>query len=335
MSDSICDIFSVSHAFIFKYLSLERNQAATEIQRHVRGFTVRRRLSVDTRFRVMRVLATPSQDRETAASGILEDRGLERSEARAVLEDIQEALGNKEAMFTKKEALRILPQLVREANLSVANCLRTFREAELLGKMKPVELNFIQVEALANGRQRVVEFSQDWRTGCRDISQFYSDPGPDRHLERILEDVGRADQERSQQSSRHVLKERHSDLQPPPPPATVEVKQSGQKTVRAKAPAPAVKVEQVGLSQTKPSAKWPEVKPCFGRDRDQPAPPPVNSVINQLNSLKNLQPQAEADGPFNFRKLLRKTSAAPTDSLRMRHNIQSFVQVLEGEIQVL
>ena len=44
-------------------------------------------------------------------------------------------------------------------------------------------------------------------------------------------------------------------------------------------------------------------------------------------------PQAEADGPFNFRKLLRKTSAAPTDSLRMRHNIQSFV--LEGEIQVL
>ena len=152
-----------------------------------------------------------------------------------------------------------------------------------------------------------------------------------------MEEVARPDQEASQLTSRHVLKERHTDLQPPPPPATVEVKQSGQKTVRGRAAAAAVKVDQrrpkVGLSQTKPSAKWPEVKPCFVRDRAQPPPPPVNSVINQLNSLKNLQPQAEADGPFNFRKLLRKTSAAPTDSLRMRHNIQSFV--LEGEIQVL
>ena len=297
---------------------------------------------MDTRCRVMRVLAAPSPDRETAASDILEDRGLERSEARAVLEDIQEALGNKEAMFTKKEALRILPQLVREANLSVTPSLRTFREAELVGKMMPVELNFIQVEAGAGGRQKLAESDQEGTAVCRDISQFYSDPGPERHLERIMEELGRPDQEISQLTSRHVLKERHSDLHHPPPPAapaTVEVKQSGQKTVRARAGAPAVKVAQrrpqVGLGQTKPSAKWPEVKPCFARDRDQPPPTPVNSVINQLNSLKNLQPQAEADGPFNFRKLLRKTSAAPTDSLRMRHNIQSFVQVLDGEIQVL
>ena len=197
----------------------------------------------------------------------------------------------------------------------------------------------IQVEAVAGGRHKGVEFSPEGRTVCHNISQFYSDPGPDRHLERIMEEVGRPDQEGSQLTSRHVLKERHTDLQPTPPPATVEVKQSSQKTVRARAPAPVVKVDlrrpKVGLStKTKPSAKWPEVKPCFVRDRDQP-PPPVNSVINQLNSLKNLQSQTEADGPFNFRKLLRKTSAAPTNSLRMRHNIQSFVQVLEGEIQVL
>ena len=297
---------------------------------------------MDTRCRVMRVLATPSPHRETAASEILEDRGLERSEARAVLEDIQEVLGNKEAMFTKKEALRILPQLVREANQSVTASLRTFREAEMVGRMRPVELNFIQVEAGAGGRQKVAESDQEGTAVCRDISQFYSDPGPDRHLERILEEVGRPDQETSQPTSRHVLKERHTDLQPPQPPAAaapVEVKQLGQKTVRARAGAPAVKVDQrrpqAGLSQTRPSAKWPEVKPCFVRDRENPPQPPVNSVINQLNSLQNIQPQAEAEGPFNFRKLLRKTSAAPTDSLRMRHNIQSFVQVLDGEIQVL
>ena len=288
----------------------------------------------------MRVLASPSPHRETAATGILEDRGLERGEARAVLEDIQEAVGNKEAIFTKKEAMRILPQLVREANLSVMNCLRRFREAELVGKMRPVRLNFIQVEAGAGVRQKVLELDQEGTVVCRDISQFYSDPGPDRHLERILEEVGQPDQEKSQLTSRHVLKERHADLHKPPPPpvAPVEVRQSGQKPVRARAGGPAVKEQrrpQGGLSKIKPSAKWPEVKPCFVRDRNNPPPAPVNSVINQLNSLKNLQPQAESDGPFNFRKLLRKTSAAPTDSLRMRQNIQSLVLVLEGEIQVL
>ena len=294
---------------------------------------------METRCRVMRVLAAPSPDRETDACQVLEDRGLERGEARAVLEDIKEAVGNKEAIFTRKEALKILPRMVREANLSVAKSLRLFREAELMGKMKPAMLNFIPVEAAVGGRQQVAAFSLEGTAVCRDISQFYSDPGPDRHLERILEEVGRPDQERSQLSSRHVLKERHSDSlrqPPPPPPAAVEVRQSGQKTVRARTP-PAVKVDQsrpqINVRKTKPSSKWPEVKPCFVRDN--PPPPPVNSVINQLNSLKNLQPQAEADGPFNFRKLLRKTSAAPTDSLRMRHNIQSFVQVLEGEIQVL
>ena len=38
-----------------------RNLAATEIQRHVRGFTTRRRLSVDTRLGVVRILATPTK----------------------------------------------------------------------------------------------------------------------------------------------------------------------------------------------------------------------------------------------------------------------------------
>ena len=38
-----------------------RNLAATEIQRHVRGFTTRRRLSVDTRLGLVRILATPTK----------------------------------------------------------------------------------------------------------------------------------------------------------------------------------------------------------------------------------------------------------------------------------
>ena len=296
---------------------------------------------MDTRCRVVRVLATSSPNSGVAASLLLQDRGMERREAREVLEDIQEVMkeGNREAMFTKREALKILPRLVREANLSAANSLRLFRDAELLGKMRPARLNFIPIEDMAGGRQQVVELSQEGAAVCHDISQFYSDPGPDRHLERIMEEVGRADQER--QSSRHVLKERHTDhlqqLHQPPPPQPVEVRGFTQKTVKARAPAPAVKVDQsrpkVTPRKTKPSSKWPEVKPCFVRDN--PPPPPVNSVINQLNSFKNLEPQSETNGPFNFRKLLRKTSAAPTDSLRMRHNIQSFVQVLEGEIKVL
>ena len=45
---------------------------------------------------------------------MLEQQGMEESEARTAVEDIDKAMGNKQAVFTKKEALKILPKLVQE-----------------------------------------------------------------------------------------------------------------------------------------------------------------------------------------------------------------------------
>ena len=86
----------------------------------------------------------------------------------------------------------------------------------------------------------------------------------------------------------------------------------------------------------KPTSKWPEVQPHYignqqPRERDLA---PAESIINQLNSLKSSDP--EIAGPFNFRKLLRRTKAAATHSLRMRQNTAlDFVQDLDGDMQIL
>ena len=275
------------------------------------------------------MISNPEQDRKTRATIMLEQQGMEESEARTAVEDIDKAMGNKQAVFTKKEALKILPKLVREANLSVIDFLKLSREFELLDKMKKAELNFIKVE---QGRQggREVEYTTP-PTVCHDISHFYSDRGPDTKLEDIL-----AEETLKGENNRYVLKERESEQKSlVKPKAPCRVRGSNKKTKAwqpVKAPPPAKLVK----TQTRPTSRWPEVKPCYRTSRQlgDSQSQPVSQIISQLNSLQSLEP--ETDGPFNFRKLLRRTDAAPTHSLRMRRNIGiDFVQDLDGDIQVL
>ena len=78
---------------------------------------------------------------------MLEHRGLDEAEARTAVEEIDEAITNKERVFSNKEAIKLLPRLVREANLTAVDFLKLSREVHLTGKMRPVKLNYISLES--------------------------------------------------------------------------------------------------------------------------------------------------------------------------------------------
>ena len=82
------------------------------------------------------------------------------------------------------------------------------------------------------------------------------------------------------------------------------------------------------ISSEKPQQKWPVVQPTHvvkGKTNQDSA----RLLVDQLNTMKKLVevvPEAEVEGPYNFKMLLRKTNILPTDSLRQRRqgNGQAF-----------
>ena len=270
---------------------------------------------------------------------MLEHRGLDEAEARTAVEEIDEAITNKERVFSNKEAIKLLPRLVREANLTAVDFLKLSREVHLTGKMRPVKLNYISLESQGRQSGREGGVYSSLRNISHDISQFYSDRGPDTDPERILEE-----EMRRGENTRYVLKERESDQNGArKSPAVNDLKPSSERisTKKIKKVQPTAtsglfneqrtKATETNTNKTKPSSKWPEVQPSYINNHQ---PNNAKSIINQLNSLTNSDP--EITGPFNFKKLLRRTKAAATHSLRLRQNIATdFVQDLEGDIQNL
>lgn len=53
--------------------SLKKVKAAVQIQRHFRGFSVRQRLGIQTRFKLLRVLSSPMPERKETAEQILKE----------------------------------------------------------------------------------------------------------------------------------------------------------------------------------------------------------------------------------------------------------------------
>ena len=111
-------------ATIRKFNTLQKNQAAIEIQRHVRGYNVRKKLSKEVRMKLMNILISPMPDRKNLAKNVVKDEGLDDFEAEKVVNDLEEAIKNKESIISKEEAMSLIPALIFQNNTVVSNYLR-------------------------------------------------------------------------------------------------------------------------------------------------------------------------------------------------------------------
>ena len=117
-------VFSISHdEGLIKYSAEQKNRAATEIQRHVRGHNVRKMLDKETRFKLLSILLTPQPNRKTLAENVLKDGGMNDKEAEQAILDLDEAVTNKEkiSIISKQEAKTLLPSVIFKNNESGDN----------------------------------------------------------------------------------------------------------------------------------------------------------------------------------------------------------------------
>ena len=103
-----------------KYSEEQKNRAATEIQRHVRGHNVRKLLDKETRFKLLSILLTPRPNRKTLAETVLKEGGMSDKEAELAILDLDEAVNNKEKIkiISKQEARALLPAIIFKNNIS-------------------------------------------------------------------------------------------------------------------------------------------------------------------------------------------------------------------------
>ena len=106
-----------------KYSAEQKNRAATEIQRHVRGHNVRKMLDKETRFKLLSILLTPQPNRKTRAENILKEGGMNEKDAEQAILDLDEAVTNKEKIniISKQEARTLLPSVLFKNNESGEN----------------------------------------------------------------------------------------------------------------------------------------------------------------------------------------------------------------------
>ena len=127
----LCFPFSFIIAFLVsnnneclnKYSADQKNKAATENQRHVRGHNVRKMLDKETRFKLLSILLTPQPNRKTRAENILKEGGMNEKDAEQAILDLDEAVTNKEKIniISKQEARILLPSVLFKNNESGEN----------------------------------------------------------------------------------------------------------------------------------------------------------------------------------------------------------------------
>ena len=103
-----------------KFSEEQKNLAATEIQRHVRGHNVRKLLDKETRFKLLSILLTPQPNRKTLAETVLKEGGMSDKEAELAILDFDEAVNNKEKIkiISKQEARTLIPSTIFKNNNS-------------------------------------------------------------------------------------------------------------------------------------------------------------------------------------------------------------------------
>ena len=72
----------------------------------------------------MNILISPMPNRKNLAKNVLKDEGLDDFEAEKVVNDLEEAVKNKESIISKEEAMSLIPALIFQNNTVVSNYLR-------------------------------------------------------------------------------------------------------------------------------------------------------------------------------------------------------------------
>ena len=74
--------------------------------------------------KLMNILISPMPDRKNLAKNVVKDEGLDDFEAEKVVNDLEEAIKNKESIISKEEAMSLIPALIFQNNTVVSNYLR-------------------------------------------------------------------------------------------------------------------------------------------------------------------------------------------------------------------
>ena len=74
--------------------------------------------------KLMNILISPMPNRKNLAKNVLKDEGLDDFEAEKVVNDLEEAVKNKESIISKEEAMSLIPALIFQNNTVVSNYLR-------------------------------------------------------------------------------------------------------------------------------------------------------------------------------------------------------------------
>ena len=195
-----------------QHSTLQKNKAATEIQRHVRGYNVRKHLDKHVRFKLMNILLSPATNRKKVAEDILKLEGLDEKEAHKTVEDLDEAVRNKESIITKEEALCLLPTVIFNNNFAIHGFLQSTKcMTDDISKVKTTKASYIHIDPEVRNVNIPVIPIYVTQSTVYEIMNFYSDLGPEKDLELIVREKIRIDEKKMPVSSNHVIKERTID----------------------------------------------------------------------------------------------------------------------------
>ena len=333
-----------------KFNTLQKNKAATEIQRHVRGHNVRKHLSKELRFKLLNILLSPHPQRKTLAENILKNEaGVDNNEAKNIVEDLEEAVMKKEQMISKQEALSLLPSIIYQHNISVSDILKSTRGVQNLESVQKLPLPYIHLEPDVVKPGGSVIPSYVLPSTVYDILNFYTDLGPSKDLETIVKEKIKYEV-KNPHTAVHVIKERDSENCEKYENLSIRTttgrfRKNSLTPLVSRIPKNKVgdskKFFQNKINQLTPRqngkcfSKWPEVKAPY--NMKDPKSNPSAGVIQQLNNLKNVEQEFHDEAPFDFKCLLRKSNVLPTETLRRRrHEPRDHVaNVVNGNIQNL
>ena len=323
-----------------------RESAATEIQRHVRGFVVRRRLPLETRVRLLSLGGGCSSKQKQEARQLLEGHGLSGEELASAVEEVEECINNKQAgnIISAEEALRFLPSYIHSLGLEANKGIKMSSDPVSLSEIKSLSLP--QMPVLKDLAPQTLDTLSLAPAKMFDLTQFYLDEGPpggwdaaaSEHTRKLAMGKGEEHQ------GGRVIKERREEEGRT---ETLRFPTYGKTSSRAGT------LGKVGRTGTlgKGGASERSGNPNKGANSTRKASPmdkrspgggkkqagkedKVTGQINKPGSNRktnssvpvqevSFSPRLETnpeeeEGPFRFQAMLRRTNVLPTDSLRRR-----------------
>ena len=305
-----------------------KNRAAVHIQRHFRGFAVRQRLKIQIRVSVLNILKSPMPDRKERAELLLKDEGLSVHEAKAAVVEITKAIQNNmiEAVVTNEEMVDIFLKKVFNNNIEMHTVMKNCKDGVAIDSIEPLPEKYVVPRIAA---EEFLTFQQAVNQNSRilppmklyNIGKFYTEKGPmekwDNAVEKITFDIGK----NIVSSHGHVIKERMLEDKTNSYKTLEKKKYAGYQVAKVtklpKSPETHGKIHS--LNGINVILKKAEVVNRFGKLSTKGLPP-KSQLVEQMKQLKREQDDQSSDvgidGPYDFRRLLRRTDVLPTNTLR-------------------